>query len=63
MNDKIIQKQEIKEDYKRKQKLIVHKLGNVLLKTHYGHNILTITKSHFKIPLQNTHVAILDGWH
>lgn len=40
-NDKITPKKgEIKEDYKGKQKLIVHKLGNVFPKTHHGHHIL-----------------------
>lgn len=36
INDKIIQKKGEIKDYKGKQKVIVHKLGKVLLKTHYG---------------------------
>lgn len=38
MNNKIIQKEgEIEEDYIEKQELIIHKLGNFLLKTRYGY--------------------------
>lgn len=59
INNKITQKKgEIKKDYKGKQKLIVHKLGNVLPKTHSGYNILRFIKSHF-----NMHkTPVLPSW-
>ena len=41
INNKVTQKKgEIKKHYKGKQKLIVHKLGNVLPKTYSGYNSL-----------------------
>lgn len=50
INNKITQKKgEIKKHYKGKQKLIVHKLGNVLPKTYSGYNSLWLTKSHFNV--------------
>lgn len=38
MQMNIQKKREIEEDYERKHKLIIHKLDNLLLKSHYWYN-------------------------